>query len=751
MRRRRQEPTAWTRALTAMALIGPALALGGVAPETLVGLAIVAALWARSLRGDRWRRPWGIELFAFAAALTLVQWLPLGSGWSDAMAPGPHAWATQAWSADFGSDGAAWPRISIFPAATLAELGRLCILGAVFWIAAQLPWTHIASTGAIGSTILVGLGLVHLATGSDAIAFVYTPHARASTSALLTTFINPNHQAGYFLLALFGSAAVYLRSVGTLGRGHTRTQACGAATLVAALGIALSGSRAALAAAILGALLAFAVGVRSDGAGRAGLRRVLLVLLGVAALLAVALPRLAARFLPLTTTSGLDVKADIARTALALIPEAPWFGTGRGTAVDLLPQVGLIDGPRITSHIETAPVTFLVEWGPLWGGALVLGGLALLGLTFRTNEDPARRLAACGLVAYAIQNLADFGWEYAGSSVLAVALLGSLAPRRRNSAAGVRHAFVVAALRGAVTAAAALDQTWWGRPARDLRVSSRAEALELARRQPLDPRLHLVFARQALSEDDLAGAKAHAQFADAARPSADAAAIVGAVALRLGERELAGDAFVRALSVSRGPERRALIEWLLPRLDVEMRVTLAGRVPSDEGEIFAALRRSSADDAVDLARRRLELDPEDPAALEVMARESLERDEVGLAYHYARLWSAARPDRPEPYLWQARALVAFRPPRVEAARDLLRGARERVGATDPGRLEEEELRLLLLLPPSAGEPADAVIARMDALLSAAQDDETRRRRRELRRRLLERFETPGAETPGGTP
>src|SRR5690606_10299528 len=196
--------------------------------------------------------------------------------------------------------------------------------------------------------------------------------------------------------------AAYLRSVVDLGRAHSRTQSLGAAAVLAAMGVAMSGSRAALLATIIAASSAWLLGVRSPAGGRAGLRRIVLALAAFGTLLALVFPRLAARFIPLTTSTGLDVKLDISRRALRLIPEAPWLGSGRGSAVDLLSQVGLVDGARITSHIESAPVTFIVEWGVVVGGGLCFAALALVGLAIRSDTDPARRLASCGVMAYAI-------------------------------------------------------------------------------------------------------------------------------------------------------------------------------------------------------------------------------------------------------------------------------------------------------------------------------------------------------------
>ncbi|MCB9567808.1 MAG: hypothetical protein H6710_11470, partial [Myxococcales bacterium] len=259
-----RQRTPWTRALFALAIGGPALAIGGVPPEVVIAsAALVLILWIRLGRRTRgWLEiPWPAWLGGLAAIVTAIQAAPLPAGLRELLAPG----IVDRVSAALAESGvAAWPSISPTPADTALEAARLALLTLLFIVSAQLPWrTSAALVSAAGVTV-AGIGLVQGALGITSVLGVYRPHDvdPAATPALLTTFVNPNHQADLFLLALFAAAALLVRGRPREGADE-RSEArilLWAGLLVVGAALILSLSRGALVALAIAAppALAFA-------------------------------------------------------------------------------------------------------------------------------------------------------------------------------------------------------------------------------------------------------------------------------------------------------------------------------------------------------------------------------------------------------------------------------------------------------------------------------------------------------------
>ena len=200
------ETKSWpvSRVLVLVAVVGPALWLGGV-PAAVVPafVGVVALLWLRQARVDReLALPAGAWVFGLLALATAIQLAPLPDALLARLAPGTHDLLARAL---VDTPVASWRRISVVPDTTSLELGRLLGLGLLFVATAQLSWRIPAGAVVVCGTIVAALGLVHEALGLEQIYGIYTPRLRqpGDTAAVLTSFVNPNHQSGLLLLGIF--------------------------------------------------------------------------------------------------------------------------------------------------------------------------------------------------------------------------------------------------------------------------------------------------------------------------------------------------------------------------------------------------------------------------------------------------------------------------------------------------------------------------------------------------------------------
>src|SRR5688572_20056196 len=195
-RARRPQGFPWTRALLALAIAGPPLWLGGTRPEVVIAFVAVAlALWWRTCTrsGAPLLVPRAAGLGALLVGVTLLQWLPL-PGLREALAPDI---AMQIETALAESTASAWPSLSATPGDTGLEAARLVGLLALFVAAAQLSWRASATIVTATGCLVALVGFAHEAFGIDAIYGRYAAEDidLSGVPALLTTFVNPNHQS----------------------------------------------------------------------------------------------------------------------------------------------------------------------------------------------------------------------------------------------------------------------------------------------------------------------------------------------------------------------------------------------------------------------------------------------------------------------------------------------------------------------------------------------------------------------------
>lgn len=776
----------WSRSLLALAVAGPALWLGGVKPWIVPVFAVVVfgMLLRRCLRRDQPLRVpalWWVGLVA--AGVTALQWIPLPGPVLELLAPRLQAAVGEAL---VGTD-LRWRRLSVHPGQTGLEVARLLALTGLFIAAAQLSWRLVATYVSATGTAVAVIGLVHKLAGAEAIYGVYVPRqaiyglGQELGSPLLTSFVNANHQSGLLLLGVFAAAGIAsdLRVRASEALDHRsadrlsdRAVLAIGALAIQATALVLSMSRGALLAAVIVAPLAFWVVGRGQAGGRLGLsggrdgRHARARQLGLAALAVVMLGLAVTQgawdqLATLTDASSFANKARVAREGLGLVAWSPVLGTGRGTFVDLFVLVDSEPGPIVFTHLESTPLAFVVEWGPVIGGGLVVA-LALWWVrSFSANPSVQRRLVLCGLLALAVQSLADFSLEFLGVAAPAVALAGSLGvsagrgrlrgrsrePGKPMAVRGTLIAASVGLIAAEAIAIASLPHSWSPRRARDqalldgARYDAAAAEAALAK-TPLDPFVHLAIARADLRAGAAESALVRAEVAARLRPASVDTNLTAAVAAFAVDRPLLGVDYVRAaLARVRRPVPEELIAFLTAAIPEPRQ--LAALAP-EEPEAWSALTWALVEPAPAYARAlavaRARSHPEEAEPLRVQTRLALARDNPGLALHHARMWVALQPERAEAHRMRAQARLALR----ERDRDELGTAIAELeaaleaGVDDPASVEEFLVRCLLIQGDRrALDRADAIL---EDLLARRAEPADHRRRSALAERVRDRRE-----------
>lgn len=747
----------WSRALLLLAIVGPPLWLGGVKPWVVPAFVLVvcALLLRRCLRSDapvRMPAMWWLGLLA--TGLTFLQWLPLPPALLRTLAP--ELSRTIAELVDgTGLDG--WSRLSVHPGQTGLEVARLLGLTGLFVAAAQLSWRLVATYVSFAGTLVAMIGLAQKLAGAEAIYGVYVPRqdvaglGQALGSPLLTSFVNANHQSGLLLLGMFAAAAtaveLHKQARETRGRHASerladRAYLAGGALAIQATALILSMSRAALVSAMLVAPIALLLIVRAPrGGGREPeheQRRRLYLAGLVLGMLALALSQGAWKQLASLRDLGeFHEKFRVAIDGLALIPMSPVLGIGRGAFVDLFPLVDRMPTPVQFTHLECTPIAWMVEWGPVPGGLLVLGVGFWWVKSFRTQPDVGRRVALCGLLALAIQSCADFSLDYLGVAAAAVALAGALGhgaermpshPTKR-----VLGVSVVATILAIAIAVPSIPGSWSRRRDRDRAVLDGSASVESALRStPLDAFLHLSLARTLADAGDWPSARTRAEVAIRLRPSSLDARLLAATAAAHVGAPLDSIEHVRAgLEQLRDPVPEVLIDWLIA--SVEHPEQFAEFAP-DSSEAWTALARALARrspiHARALASARTRTHPDEPEPLRLLAVLALEANNPGLALHHARLLVQLSPNDENAVQLRARARYAHRVRKQdEAAVAELELARENGQFRDLGGIDEQLIIGLLRL-----RDAESLLRAeqlLDELLARRAEPDVRERRKRL--------------------
>ena len=719
MRERPGSPP-WARIALAFAVGGPALWLGGVPALVVpVFLGVVLLLWLRlaARSPGPLRVPNGSIIGIIAGTLTLLQWLPLPRGLREWLAPELVAMSEAALA---GSGMLPWPGISPVPGDSALEAARLFGLTALFVAAAQLSWrVSAALVAGLGSLIAV-IGLVQAGLGVREIFGFYQPADvdLSQTPALLTTFVNPNHQAGLFLLGIFSAAAltVYYRTQiqqtsdpGRLGKAGERGLVALGAVAVQGVALLLSLSRGAMAALLVVTPLALLIAWARDAKetrGRLWLRRAVL-LLGFAGLGTI-LARQSGAWTELATLAraaepGFESKFRVAQDAIALFPRSPVLGIGRGAFIDLFPAIDSQPMGVVHTHLESAPIAMLVEWGPAGGAIIGLGLLwwwiAAMYSSGGRNGRP-RRIALCGPLALAIHSLGDFSLEFLGVAAPLCALAGSLSERRMIVRWPARRALWIGGLGlgGALAVSIwALPHTWQRRPHGEVLELPDRDALHM---RPLDGGLHTSLAFAAAENEDWVQTRARALVATRLHPhAADPWWLLTAAEYGLGHPEASADALAHTLEQVRRPLPDEVVTTLLRRYPNAEE--LATRMPKQLAPwtlVMESIIPVAPSYAAILAAARNQVDAQEPEVLRLQVGIALATDNPSLARYHAMLLRRIAPQDVRSHLLFVQALRSFEVPREREIQAILDEALARHDIPDPaelGLLEEQLVDSLL--------------------------------------------------------
>lgn len=487
-RSRRKTAAAW---LLVAAVVAGALRYGGVEPLVAAGLAF-AALFALTLVWPRARHAAspgatpapvtspGVPLLALGLAagalVVALQLVPLPPWLLRLLSPNAAALFDETLAPVGRWPG--WRPLSLAPGETAA---MLVVASGV--AAAAAAAAFLGERRERGELLLRGIAYTGLAVslaGMIAALFGYGP-----LLAPKTPFVNPNHLAGFLLLAGWPAFGFALRA-----RGKERVGWLGVFVFTS-VGVFLSLSRGGISAFFLAAGVSSVLAVvhghtplalallgrerrharqpahtpvpggpgvpverRRAARGPAGLLRVLGLPVGLAAAFAVAAwlayePIVA----ELRTLEGAaeEVKPSLWPDGLRLVRQYPVTGIGRGAFATVYPSLKTEPAQITFTHLENTWLQLPVDVGLVAGVGLV-ALFAWAWLAAARSRELSRPMigALAGAAGVAAQNLADFSFELAGVALPFAVVLGLASrqmprlrvPRRAGLAAvGLLSAF----------------------------------------------------------------------------------------------------------------------------------------------------------------------------------------------------------------------------------------------------------------------------------------------------------------------
>lgn len=749
------------RSGVAVAIAGPAYAIGGVWPVVTMAMAMVMGLtWWRIMarQGGHLRWPVGAGLGLGLVAITVLQWLPVHPAWPRTIAPGLFAAASPLGELS-------WTRLSLVPSNTGVEAARLMGLTTLFVVAAQMSWRFVATVIVVGAVGIVGLGFVHEWSDAAAVYGVYWPVERdlSRSYELVTPFINPNHQSAAFLLAIFAAWALWVDDIERVetavdpDRQRERQLVLAGAMGLLVFALLLSLSRGTLIVFAVTALVTRAsIGATRSRRATRGRLTALMTPRGAAWALAVLVVVAGVgthgawqQLGTLAQPGAFDQKFGVVREALALVAWSPVLGIGRGTFVDVYPLLGSTTTAIVHTHLENLPAAWLVEFGPV---VTVLVGVAAwrwMGGAWGAATTKSQRVALLGIVAVLVQNLADFNLELLGVAAPTVALAGALSPTaasspsRRWRGPTVKRTLIGLGLVVTTTIAGwSLPGTWSSTQAWKRSNRQHADATEIAprlRQRPLDGDLHMARARAAARRRDWPAVESAARAVMVTRTDAVEAKLLLAKARReAGDDDTARRIAAEAITHLRAPLSAEIVRYVVAwEPDPERFASDLPHVDAAFADpLSTALVHVSPAHADALARRWEQVESEQWRPLAVRCRAALAGNAPGLALHFARLLAARRPDMAGPVLLWVTALRSFEPRRDREAIAVLRNALEG-SVDDPGALEEQ-LVVSWLTRHEIDEPGFARSVAV-SLRSREASPAVRRRRAALLDKLEERL------------
>ena len=475
MPRRIEHPSARVgeRLLGATIVVAP-LAAGGFRLQVLPLLAAlaIAAFLATLYGSHRAGRP--LHAFVLLGALLLLagftafQAIPLPASLLELLSPR---------AAELRGGGGP---LSYEPGATWREAGKLLVYALVAVVAFERVRARKRSSrregdvraalGIVAYPIVIagitaaGIAIVHRVLGIERL-FGLIEARGGSTAKMLTTFVNPNHAAGFMGLAA-------LTAVGLALDATERPRRIGLLAVAALFGgvSVLVLSRGGLVALFVGILI-FAVVAYLE-------RRTLAVderspispaFVGTALLLPIvgvlwrAKDVLADFGLAGEKRSlGFEEKVAAVRDAVPMIEDHPWFGIGRGAYVSVYTAYKSSPLQLTFAFPENLAAQLASEWGVVVGAIALFGLVTAVVIRLRRVASFTALGALSGVAVIVVQNAVDFSLEMPGVAIPVVAILAGAGARivqtkrvsvRRPSTAGLVAFAPTAAIVGVIVLA----------------------------------------------------------------------------------------------------------------------------------------------------------------------------------------------------------------------------------------------------------------------------------------------------------
>jgi tetratricopeptide (TPR) repeat protein/O-antigen ligase len=407
----------------------------GTAHLWSVAIMLAVALFAYSAtvlkRARRLRSvllfPMGVALLA-VCGLTLLQLIPLPPFLIRVLNPGAadlfdHVLAgTGLWGE--GN----WRALSLAPPATAVELVKFLAYALAFLVVVNYFNDRHRARRLMKAVAWCGftVALVGFFSKLFVAKAIFGVHPVAQGTFFFSTFVNPNHLAGF--LGLCSPVALGLA---LSARDRQDRALYGFMGVIAGVGVFMSLSRGGIVAFCAGCvfLFIFAATRRSRK-----LRRVALVQAMAAVVLVLAGYLAYDTVIKELKTLG-DVKAVAEEVkirswagTLPMMADHPVVGIGRGAYATVYPRYKTVEANRTFHHPENGVLQNMVEWGPLVG--ILFVGLFLLAFLLalaRARQSYSMGGCLAGIFIVSLHNLVDFSLEVGGVAMSFVIVMGILA------------------------------------------------------------------------------------------------------------------------------------------------------------------------------------------------------------------------------------------------------------------------------------------------------------------------------------
>ncbi len=692
--RRSEHPTARaSERLLAATIVAAPLAAGGFRLQVLPVLAALAlaAFSAMLYASRRAGRPLHGTVFLVGllvlAAWTALQAIPLSGGLLEALSP--RAAEVRAFVGEGGS-------ISYEPGATWREVAKLLLYAIVACVAFERARVR-RSIDVVAHPLLVAavttslIAIVHRVLGIEQL-FGLIEARGGSTGQMLTTFVNPNHAAGFMALSA-------LTAIGLALDASERPRRIGLLALAGVFGgvSVFVLSRGGMIALGCGLALFACIASLKRRAFEGKTRRPLNVALLVTALVVPTLGLLWRMRDVLAdfgvgrdaATLGFDEKLAAVRDSVPMIQDHPWFGVGRGAYVSIYTAYKTSPLQLTFAFPENLAAQLTSEWGVVFGAAALCSLITALVIRLRSVASWTTLGALCGVAAVVVQNAVDFSLEMPGVAIPVVAILSAAGARAvRTKRIELRRRW--GAFAGVAVASIALTiglAVAYGDLFDDLRSIEEHETQSLLARHPASALVTARLAYRAETADppQLAEALRLANRTMYLAPRyADGHVLTGRLLIRAGYRRQGFGELRRAWALAPSA-RGALIAYViaLAKSGDEVVRAIPRRDPAldviDEMEASRAIAELAKSDRAYWADAVIAalgpVDALDPASLTTVALAATKTGSIAFALDALTRRLARAPDDEAARIAKTRLLVKDR--RIDEARHALEGVEVR--------------------------------------------------------------------------